>query len=316
MEHAIFGPHQEFVTDSKRERFAIQLFDRLWMRYRSRVEFVRVYEKLVNEARATFFNDHIAFRTFANQNPMTGISSLSRMFEALGYRGVECYQFEDKHLGAIYFQHPHPKFPKIFISELRTWELSRRSQQIIQSVLSSLHDYPSMELLAGLNRLDDASEQETQELFQQVKANFLKLPWNLPDREDVLELNKESQYGAWVLVHGYQVNHFTSLINSHGPGPLSDIEKTSEALRRAGVPMKSTIEGARGSKLRQTTTEAVMVNVPVMEKGKQVSLPWTYAYFELAQRDPHRDPVTGEEHRYEGFLGPQATNLFEMTRVR
>jgi hypothetical protein len=33
-----------------------------------------------------------------------GIFSTSRVFEALGYRAAECYSFEDKHLGAIYYQ--------------------------------------------------------------------------------------------------------------------------------------------------------------------------------------------------------------------
>jgi hypothetical protein len=45
-------------------------------------------------------------------------------------------------------------------------------------------------------------------------------------------------------------------------------------------------------------------------------MPWSYAYFELAQRDPLLDPATGKQQRFEGFLGPQATNLFEMTRVK
>jgi hypothetical protein len=28
------------------------------------------------------------------------------------------------------------------------------------------------------------------------------------------------------------------------------------------------------------------------------------------------DPLTNKYQRFEGFLGPQATNLFEMTRVK
>ena len=96
---------------------------------------------------------------------------------------------------------------------------------------------------------------------------------------------------------------------------LDDIEKTTEALLKAGVPMKKEIEGARGSKLRQTATEAVLIDVPVLENGKLTSMPWTYAYFELAQRDTYKDPVTGKVQRYEGFLGQQATNLFDMTKI-
>ena len=147
-------------------------------------------------------------------------------------------------------------------------------------------------------------------------AQFHELPWLLPRREDVVELNQVSQYAAWVLVHGYNVNHFTSLINSHGVPALDDIEKTIAALSAAGVPMKTEIEGERGSKLRQSATEAVKIDVQVSDSGVPVAMPWTYAYFELAQRDMVADPATGKKVRFEGFLGPQATNLFEMTRVK
>ena len=102
-----------------------------------------------------------------------------------------------------------------------------------------------------------------------------------------------------MLVHGYNVNHFTSLINSHGVPALDDIEKTIAALKAAGVPMKSEIEGERGSKLRQTATEAVTIDVAVHDKGFPAKMPWTYAYFELAQRmwsstpPPARRPLRG-----------------------
>ena len=43
-------------------------------------------------------------------------------------------------------------------------------------------------------------------------------------------------------------------------------------------------------------------------------MPWTYAYFELAERGPVIDPSTGDTSQFEGFLGPQATQLFDMTR--
>jgi hypothetical protein len=44
-------------------------------------------------------------------------------------------------------------------------------------------------------------------------------------------------------------------------------------------------------------------------------MPWTYAYFELAERGEVADE-SGRRGRFEGFLGPQATQLFEMTKVK
>lgn len=315
MSSAIVGPHKGIAGSAGREKFLAELFDTLWDRYRERVEYVRTYEKVIREAKATFVNDHIAFRTFATQQPLEGIASISRIFEALGYRAAGSYHFDDKQLSAIHFQHANQQFPKLFISELKTWELPAAARGIIEKAVRSHRPAISSETLAALSNLDkDAAP--AKELLPQVVAQFHELPWILPAKEDVAALNKASQYAAWVLVHGYNVNHFTSLINSHGVAGLDDIETTIAALQRAGVPMKAEIEGERGSKLRQTATEAVTIDVAVHDQGQPVTMPWTYAYFELAQRDLVADPATGTKVRFEGFLGPQATNLFEMTRIK
>jgi hypothetical protein len=313
------GPHASIPTKSPRERFTAQLFDELWDTYRRRVSYVQTYEEVIRRAGATFFNDHIAFRTFACQQPLTGISTISRIFEALGYRAAGSYHFEDKQLSAIHFQHANPQFPKLFISELKVWELPPAQREVIDRIVRSHRPPVSEQALVGLQNLDkspDSRSPTPDSLLAEVVAQFHELPWLLARREDVVELNKVSQYAAWVLVHGYNVNHFTSLINSHGVPALDDIEKTIAALSAAGVPMKTEIEGERGSKLRQSATEAVKIDVQVSDSGVPAAMPWTYAYFELAQRDTVVDPASGKKVRFEGFLGPQATNLFEMTRVK
>lgn len=308
------GPHQAIEARTERERFTLELLDRLWDRYRRRVAYVATYERVVRDAGATFFNDHIAFRTFANQRPAAGIASLSRLFEALDYRPAGVYHFLDKHLNAIHYQHAHPEFPKLFISELKTWELSDDSQRAIEETLDSHRPAVSRESLASLAALHGSSPDKSS-LLDELVAQVESLPWQVPRREAVEQLNRESQYAAWVLVHGYNVNHFTSLVNSHGVASLNGLEKTIGALAAAGVPMKADIEGEPGSKLRQSATEAVTIDVAVMDQGRPATIPWTYAYFELAERNPVVDPSTGQSVRFEGFLGPQATNLFEMTRV-
>jgi len=311
----IFGPHQAIPTTTAREKFCAELFDRLWDRYRERVSYVQTYEKVIRQAKATFVNDHIAFRTFATQQPPAGISTISRIFESLGYRAAGSYHFDDKQLSAIHFQHSNQQFPKLFISELRVWELPGETRAIIEKTAKSHRPAIAAATLAALSNLD-RDNKPAAEVMERVVAEFHELPWILPAREDVEKLNKVSQYAAWVLVHGYNVNHFTSLINSHGVPSLDDIEKTIAALQTAGVPMKKEIEGERGSKLRQSSTEAVMIEVDVHDRGVPAKMPWTYAYFELAQRDTVTDPASGKKVRFEGFLGPQATNLFEMTRVK
>ena len=80
--------------------------------------------------------------------------------------------------------------------------------------------------------------------------------------------------------------------------------------------MKATIEGAAHSKLRQTATLAVLANVTVLDdNGTPTKIPWTYAYLEFCERPAIVDR-NGVISRFEGFLGEQATELFEMTNTR
>ena len=314
MNRSTAGPHCKIPAADDRERFAAELFDTLWERYRSRVSYVVEYQKVIDQAGATFVNDHIAFRTLAGQKPLTGIASISRIFEALGYVPAGCYHFPDKHLNAIHYQHKNSQFPKLFISELKTWELSAAAQEAISRTLESHRPPLPLETLSRLRHVRD-DDPGRAELLETAVRQLHELPWSLPEKSDVQAVSEESQYAAWVLLHGYNVNHFTSLINSHGVDALSDIDKTVAALKQAGIPMKAEIEGAPGSKLRQTATEAVVIDVPVRDHGRQTTMPWTYAYFELAERGTVTDPESGEQTRFEGFLGPQATHLFEMTRI-
>lgn len=310
------GPHRAWADNSPAELFLADLLDSLWHRYQERVSYVGTYQRLVSEAGATFVNDHIALRTIASQIPMAGIATLGRIFEALDYQAQGVYQFPDKFLSAQHFEHPNRNLPKIFISELQLWRLPAEARDTIQRVVAS-HRLPvSDETMASLAHVEKLAADARDRLLSRILGEFHELPWNLPERDDVVAVNRVSQYGAWVLVHGYNVNHFTSLINSHGAGPLEEIEKTAAALRDAGVPMKAEIEGPVGGRLRQTATEAVVIDVPIAAHGVLGTMPWTYAYFELAQRGPWLDPETGESRRFEGFLGPQATHLFEMTRKK
>ncbi len=311
------APHSAIGGQDRQQQFALALLDRLWDRYRKRVCHVASYEKVVAAHGGQFVNDHIAFRTFACQRPMMGIASVSRLFEALGYRAAGNYDFPDKQLSALHYQHPHPEFPKLFISELRVWELPGDARAAIENVVTSHRAPLESSVLAALSRLNSEplSESEEQQLLATAQHWIEQLPWDPPEKSAVEQLNQVSQYASWVLVHGYNVNHFTSLINSHGVDSLGDIEKTVAALQAAGVPMKSEIEGAPGSKLRQTATAAAVIDVAVRNQGKAAQMPWTYAYFELAERGNVVDPASGKSRRFEGFLGPQATQLFEMTRL-
>lgn len=282
---------------SRRASFTRRLLDALWRDYRSRVPYVRTYERLVADAGGRFRNDHVAFRTFALQSRADGIFQVARPFEALGWTAETAYRFHDKHLSAVHLRHPDPALPKVFVSELRVWELPQDDRRRIGAAVKRRKTGLTESELAGLASLKGPPAG----LLERLIRHFDR-PWSAPTKRDVLALDRVSQYAAWTLLFGYRVNHFTARVNAHGVRALGDIEKTVAALLGAGVPMKPEIEGARGSKLRQSATAAAELNAPVA--GATGVLRWPYAYFELAER----------RGGFEGFLGGQASQLFEMTK--
>ncbi|MDP1797101.1 MAG: DUF1338 domain-containing protein, partial [Planctomycetaceae bacterium] len=306
-------PHAHIECRNDQEHFLVALFDRLWERYRQRVPYAARFVDLVEQDGGTFVDDHIAFRTIACQHPQTGMVSLSRLFEALGYAAAACYQFPDKYLSAIHYQHPNAAFPKLFISELQSWRLSDSGLNAVHCALRT-HRPPLSNTI--LQRLSTVTTADFNELLPTVIDAIETLPWEVPTENDVRALHRESQYGAWVLVHGYNVNHFTALVNALQVPSMQTIDDTVRVVGQAGIPLKPEIEGAAGTKLRQTATEAVMADVPVMRDGQRTSISWSYAYFEIAERGTIVDPDTGQSRRFEGFLGPQATQLFDMTKVK
>jgi hypothetical protein len=242
----------------------MRLLGLLWDRYAAEVPYARTFVQLSG---GSFRNDHVALRTLAR--PGGGIATFERVFERLGWKRAGSYSFPDTHLEAIYMAHPNG-LPRIFISELRSDRLSARAQEL----LSALPEDPP-----------------PPEAVETLAAWFSAPP---PPRESaLLELEKESQYGAWLLAFGRKVNHFT--------GSVDDVEVWQRKMREAGVPMKADIEGASGTALRQTATHAARLPVGLAGGGTR---PWPYAYFEIAQRAPH----------FDGFLGPQARALFDMTK--
>ncbi|MBU8895695.1 DUF1338 domain-containing protein [Corallococcus sp. M34] len=243
---------------------ASHLLDLLWERYASEVPYARTFVTLCG---GTFRNDHVALRSLAR--PGGGIALMSRPFERLGWRAAGAYTFPDARLSAIYLAHPEG-LPRVFISELRSEELSARARELLATLPE---DPPPPEEVDAL-------------------AAWFHAP-PPPSEAALLELEKESQYGAWLLAFGRKVNHFT--------GAVDDVEVWQRRMREAGVPMKADIEGEPGTALRQTATHASPL--PVLLQGGATRA-WPYAYFEIAQRAPH----------FDGFLGPQARALFDMTR--
>jgi hypothetical protein len=295
-----------------------QLLTKMWEAYCKRVTYAQAYVDLVQAKGGQAINDHCAFRTFNTHvgKQKAGIEAISEVLEALGYQKISPYAFTSKHLNSFHYQHPSEiTFPKFFVTQLEVKNLSEESQALINEALANTPDVlegKPRELLAQVKAGNSLTQAEG-ELLVEALFRFFQRPWNPVKKSTVLALNPVSQFAAWTLLHGNSVNHFTAYINHQNVAEWPDIETTIAGLASAGVPMKPEIEGLAGSKLRQSSTQAIDEECPVLaEDGSMTTLKWSYAYYELAERN-YIDQ-DGEKVWFDGFLGEQATNLFEMTK--
>ncbi len=294
------------------------LLEQLWRDYVSRVSYAKRYMELVMEKGGRVVNDHIAFRTFnahTGEQP-EGIRAIKHILNYLEYEQVETYTFKKKHLTAFHFEHPDISFPKIFVSQLEVDQLPVWAQQIIHDTVVDtpyLISDRSLELLAHLKKEGHIPEIAADSLIQDL-AQYFRRPWHAPRKDDVIKLNDVSQYAAWTLLHGNSINHFTAFINYQDVKEWPDLQSTCAGLAAAGIPIKDSIEGERGSKLQQSATHAVKVDVEVMGEDELETICWTYAYYELAERGYVEE--NGVKKLFNGFLGEQATHLFDMTQTR
>ena len=239
---------------------ASSLLDALWDRYSADQPYARRFVELSG---GSFRNDHVAFRSLARRNG--GVSTFVRLFEGLGWRRAGTLEFPDVHLSAVHLSHP-AGLPRVFVSELHAERLPLAARAIIDKLERDPEPVASPEWFAR--------------------------PAARPSRCDLEALDSVSQYAAWLLAFGRSVNHFTASVD--------DIDAAVARLRANGIPMKTAIEGAPDSPLRQTATAPSLLPVPRAD-GAAIERP--YAYFEIAQR---KSP-------FDGFLDKQARQLFEMT---
>ena len=295
-----------------------KLLDALWSQYIRRVSYAKTYADLVLMKGGQVMNDHIAFRTLNTHtgNQPKGIGGIWHILDALDFKPSGNYNFKIKKLHAIHFEHPNPQFPKIFVSQLEVSQLPEWAQDLINEQVADtpylLSDF-AVDQLLQLNKDGHLPEEDAELLIIEL-AGYFRRPWDIPKKETILKINDISQYAAWTLLHGNSVNHFTAFINFQNVNEWPSLEVTCHALAKAGVPMKESIEGTKGSILQQSSTQAVQEMVEVLNTDGEIEkIPWTYAYYELAERGYVEE--NGEQKLFSGFLGEQATHLFDMTKT-
>jgi hypothetical protein len=276
------------------------VLDGLMNRYRERIPDVHaivdkmIEKKLINSL-DDIQNDHIAFRTMGVD--YLGIASLEKIFLHYGYEKRDFYNFPVKKLNAYWYAPPHPKYPRIFISQLMVDQLSDESAEIIRNYTDEVKHDPVDEL-----NLDDAS---------QVDEYLHKSLWRTPTWQDYETLSQESEYAAWVIYNRYYLNHFTISVHNL-PDGFNTIAEFNVFLEENGFELNDSggkIKVSKDGLLLQSSTVAEMIEAEFsLTDGKTVSKKIPGSYVEFAERRP----VTNNERR-EGFEADNADRIFEST---
>lgn len=256
------------------------LFESLWQDYIQRLcpSAAKVHQLLQEDE--SLINDHIALRTF-NVEPL-GIETLAKPFLAIGYKACGDYVFESKKLVAKHYEHPDPKQPKVFISELKVEECSPELQAIVAKL---------------------AAQVDADKLADSAFLHGGRL-WDL-SFADYQVLAKESEYASWLAAHGYGANHFTVSVNQLNQH--DEVKQVNDHLRQAGFVINESGGEVKGSPevlLEQSSTMADKVPVNFTE-GSEI-IPG--GFYEFAKRYPMEN---GE--LYPGFVAASADKIFEST---
>jgi hypothetical protein len=299
-----------------------KIIKKLWENYKNSVVQVNIIEEAIRQKGDHWSEDHIAFRTLPGDH--CGLDILQGIFEILGFKKSDHYNFEEKKLKAISMNppiesvlHSTQVFPKIFISVLELSSFSNPFQQCVLKYLSDVTFSPLEKFKSEWSLLKE-NPHKIEEFAQSITL-FLSngASWRTPTFKDYELLRKESEYAAWTLVYGNTPNHFT--VSIHLMKNFNSLKEFNDFVQyNLGIQMNNAggmvIKGSAEVKLEQSATLAEESIVPFQDGYKKIP----YAFVEFA----YRHPLEGKENNgmwdsyYQGFVTDNADKIFESTNIR
>lgn len=248
--------------------------------------------------------DHLALRTFSSE-------SMQKELQAFQCKLRGTLQFPEKHLHAVWMSCPQsnveekdvsdgmePLPLRIFLSAIDVAKLSPTSQSIVMPRAKCAAELPADHAL--------------------LCFALGELPWDPPTVEEYETVRKESEYAAWVLAHGYDVNHIAIAV--HRLPDEQNLEEVNAVLERHGFPLNTAggkIKASPDGLLLQTAAMAERVSHRFADGASHIA----GSYVEFAERkvlpeNKKIEPAKIQEwHRRDGFEAGNADKIFESTDV-
>lgn len=248
--------------------------------------------------------DHLALRTFSSE-------SMQRQLEAYQCKPQGTLQFPAKHLHATWLSCPQSSAKeeanfdgtellpmRIFLSSVDISKLSPTAQSIV------------------MPRAECAAKMPADHALLCFALGVL--PWDPPTVQEYEMVCRESEYAAWVMAHGYAVNHVAIAVHRL-PG-AKNLDEVNQILEEHGFPLNTAggkIKASDDGLLLQTAAMAERSLYEFADGTSQIA----GSYIEFAERKilpKYKSLKPGEvdeHHRRDGFEVGNADRIFESTDI-
>jgi Domain of unknown function (DUF1338) len=251
--------------------------------------------------------DHGALRTVAwpcGALP-AGEAAITRVLKPLGFEPAETYPLPRlKMTGRAWRHREVPQhIAQFFVSELHPERFSPAFQAAVSRVIGASRDPLSAQDLAELAQLqrDGALPLATaQRLLPRLAACFER-QHGLFAWDDYETLRAESAEMAWIATEGNVFNHATDRV--------ADIDAVVDSQRRAGRPVKRSVEVSASGRVKQTALAAAVVERAFLHQGSAITRSVPGSFYEFIERAP----LPGAPELDLGFDAANATGIFAMT---
>lgn len=274
-------------------------------------DFARL-QTMIAERGGKFLNDHGAIRV---ADPALTVLFV-RVAKQFGLQRELAYSFPSKKLESFDLQvlgdDPH-QF-KIFVSEVDRAAFSDAARAAIeqdcQTTAAARELDTLMALLEKAERDGGLNADDGQALVSEFVSQVMSRPGPPIRRSTLNTVAAESGEAASALALGPDFNHVTIDVRAAG---FDDIESMTGTMQAAGFRMLPGIQGAPGTKLRQTATLAATMETPVLEVDGTTGAAQTEKQFvEIIERGPEQagGPV------FRNFLAANAEKIFDAASTK
>lgn len=279
--------------------------------------------RLVDERGGVFLNDHAAIRS---ADPRV-TALIVRVAALMGMYPDRRYSFPAKKLESFDLQVPGEDASqfKLFISEVDLTAFPDAVAELIRADAdtswAAADHGPLIALIEQGEAAGGLTAAEAEALIQAALNGLLTRPGPPIMREVLEQVAAVSGEAASALALGADFNHVTIDVLSAG---YDGIESMASDMQARGFRMLPAIQGAPGTKLRQTATMAATMPTPVLESDGSTGLAQTEKQFvEIIQRstavDEQGRPMRssdGTQLIYKHFLAANAEKIFDAASTR